>query len=140
LVSEQKDFQVIDFSANMPIDVRIRQWSMRVMPYHISSHLGDDYIKRNGVTPQKYTFDSFKWLGPMSHGTGCDFTAASTSIIRSEYTDLGRYAVQNGFEWTSRPFGRGMRSGIGRPIFKPGTHQLESDGQHTIRRTHRASS
>src|SRR6266446_10371770 len=62
LVSDQKDSQVIDYSANMPIDLRVKKWSMRVMPYHISSHLGDDFIRRNGVLAEKYTLDSFKTL------------------------------------------------------------------------------
>src|SRR4029077_15726356 len=107
LVSEQKDFEVIDFTANMPIDLRIGRWSMRVMPYHISSHLGDDYIKRHGVTPEKYTFDSFKWLTAYEPWNWMRLYGGFNYVIRNEFTDLGRYAVQSGLEWTSPPFGRG---------------------------------
>src|SRR6185369_16881988 len=39
LTSPQKDNQLIDYLASMPVDMRIGKWSLRLLPYHISSHL-----------------------------------------------------------------------------------------------------
>jgi hypothetical protein len=101
LVSMQKDNEVLDYSANMPIDVRIGKWSTRFLPYHISSHLGDDFIKRTGILPLKYTFDSFKWLFAYEPAKGVRLYSGFNYILRNRYTDLGRNAVQTGTEWTS---------------------------------------
>ena len=60
LVAVEKTSEVIDYYVTMPVDVRIGKWSTRLMPYHVSSHLGDDYIKQTGILPDKYSFDSYK--------------------------------------------------------------------------------
>ncbi len=101
LASEQKESELIDYTANMPIDIRVRKWTMRVMPYHISSHLGDDYIKRTGILPQKYTFDSYKTLLAYEPCSSLRLYGGFNYIIRNGLDGLGRYAVQTGAEWTS---------------------------------------
>jgi hypothetical protein len=107
LVSEEKDNEVNDFSANMPVDLRIGKWSARVMPYHISSHLGDDFIKRTGVVPSKYTFDSFKTLLAYDPWTCLRLYGGFNYIIRNESSAKGRVALQAGTEWKSRWWGHG---------------------------------
>jgi hypothetical protein len=101
LVSDQKDSQVIDYTANMPFDLRVKKWSLRVMPYHISSHLGDDFIKRTGILPDKYSFDSYKTLIAYEPCPYLRLYGGSNYIIRNSKDYLGRYAVQTGMEWTS---------------------------------------
>jgi hypothetical protein len=107
LVSVQKDLQVIDFTANMPIDLRVKKWSLRVMPYHISSHLGDDYIKHTGILPDKYSFDSYKTLIAYEPWSCLRLYGGANYIIRNSKDYLGRYAVQTGMEWTSGWWARG---------------------------------
>ena len=100
LVSVQKDFQVIDFFANMPIDIRVGQWSLRLLPYHVSSHLGDDYIKRTGILPDKYSFDSYKTVIAYEPWSFLRLYGGHNYIIRNSKDYLGRHAVQAGMEWT----------------------------------------
>jgi hypothetical protein len=101
LATEQTYNEVIDYSANMPVDLRVGKWSTRLMPYHISSHLGDGYIERTGILPQKYSFDSFKWLLAYEPDGHLRFYGGYNYVIRNCYADLGRSAVQTGAEWTS---------------------------------------
>ncbi|HVO33358.1 MAG TPA: DUF1207 domain-containing protein, partial [Elusimicrobiota bacterium] len=101
LVDETKDNEVDDFDASMPIDVRVGRWSTRILPYHVSSHLGDDYIKRTGILPQKYSFDSFKWFVAYEPLRALRLYAGYHFVIRNETTNLGHYALQGGVEWRS---------------------------------------
>jgi len=101
LVALEKDNQVLDYSANMPVDLRIGKYSLRLMPFHISSHLGDDYIKRTGILPQKYTFDSFKTLLAVEPCHALRIYGGYNYIIRNESVARGRISVQGGAEWTS---------------------------------------
>ena len=50
LVSTQKDLQVSDYNASMPLDLKKTAAGIDrgILPYHLRSHLGDDYIKRTG--------------------------------------------------------------------------------------------
>ncbi|MCX5782896.1 MAG: DUF1207 domain-containing protein [Elusimicrobia bacterium] len=45
------DFEVADFSIAFPFDYAFNDWALRVMYWHTSSHLGDDYISSNSVLP-----------------------------------------------------------------------------------------
>lgn len=99
LVSEQKDLQVIDFTANMPLDLRVGKWAFRLLPYHVSSHLGDDYIKRTGVTTEKYTFDSFRVLASLDASAEWRIYGGYQYTMRNISTVYGRSMLQAGFEY-----------------------------------------
>jgi hypothetical protein len=101
LVAVEKTSEVLDYSANMPIDVRVGKWTTRLMPYHISSHLGDDYIKLTGILPEKYSFDSYKQLFAYEPCPALRLYTGYNYIIRNDFVYLGHYAVQAGTEWTS---------------------------------------
>ncbi len=101
LVAVEKTSEVIDYYVNMPLDVRIGKWSTRLMPYHVSSHLGDDFIKKTGILPDKYSFDSFRWLAAYEPFQCLRLYAGYNYIIRNRHQDLGRHALQVGAEWTS---------------------------------------
>jgi Protein of unknown function (DUF1207) len=101
LVDVEKTSEVIDYSVSMPVDVRLGTWTTRLMPYHISSHLGDDYIKQTGILPDKYSFDSFKWLIADDPFPFLRLYTGYNYIIRNRQQDLGRHALQAGAECTS---------------------------------------
>ncbi len=107
LVSITKDLQVNDFNASMPIDLRIGPWSTRLLPYHVSSHLGDDYIKRTGIVRDKYSFDSFKWFVAYDAPHHLRLYEGYHYIIRNESADRGHHAFQAGAEWQSGWWGSG---------------------------------
>ena len=62
LSSKTDDLESVDYYGNLPFDFRDGPWSMRFMPYHTSSHLGDDYLKRTGIVTEKHAWDNLKWL------------------------------------------------------------------------------
>jgi len=107
LVSEQKDLQVTDYNASMPVDFHVGRWSTRILPFHLSSHLGDDYIKRTGVVPEKYSFDAIKLLQAFEPTPQWRLYGGYLYTIRWGHTDLGRHALQSGLEWTSLPWDHG---------------------------------
>ena len=92
---------MIDYYANMPFDLRVKKWTLRLLPYHVSSHLGDDFIKRTGILPEKYSFDAYKTLIAYEPWTCLRLYGGSNYIIRNSKDYLGRYSVQAGMEWTS---------------------------------------
>lgn len=101
LVAETKDSQVIDYHAAMPVDLRVGRWSTRALPYHISSHLGDDSIKRTGKLPEKYSLDAWKWLFAYEPSKHWRWYAGPFYVIRWTHVERGRYAWQSGLEWRS---------------------------------------
>lgn len=107
LVAKEKDLQVLDFSANMPVDMRIGRWSLRMLPYHQSSHLGDDYIKRTGTSGGKYTFDSYRTLVAFDPTSQWRLYAGHNYIMRNISVGHGRSMLQAGLEWTSHWLAKG---------------------------------
>jgi len=102
LLKSTKDLQVSDYTANMPVDVRLnRRWSGRVMPFHISSHLGDDFIVETGRLPRKYSVDSVKTLLALEPDPQWRLYGGYQYVIRSVNENFGRHAVQSGIEWKS---------------------------------------
>jgi hypothetical protein len=99
--SIEKSNEVLDYSVYMPLDVRVGKWSSRLAPYHISSHLGDDFIKETGVVPEKYSFDAVKWLFAYEPLQNLRFYGGFHAALRNRTVDLGRYTLQAGGEWRS---------------------------------------
>ncbi|MBL0350938.1 MAG: DUF1207 domain-containing protein [Elusimicrobia bacterium] len=58
--SHDTDLQVIDFYGNIPVDVRAGRWSGRFMVYHVSSHLGDDYIRATGHASVRNSWNTLR--------------------------------------------------------------------------------
>jgi len=54
------EFQTIDFFINAPLVVRNGRFSGRVMIFHESSHLGDDYIRRTGSTGFRFSTEGVR--------------------------------------------------------------------------------
>jgi len=107
LISTEKDLQVTDYNASMPLDFQYGRWATRILPYHMSSHLGDDYIKRTGILGEKYSFDALKLLQAFEPTPQWRLYAGYQYTIRWEHASLGRSMLQSGLEWTSRPWASG---------------------------------
>lgn len=60
--TSQHNLQVIDFYGNVPLDLRIRWFSLRSMFYHDSSHLGDDYLRENNLVSQSNSWEAWRVL------------------------------------------------------------------------------
>jgi hypothetical protein len=104
LQTEQNGNEVIDYMASMPFDARFGKWSVRFLPYHMSSHLGDDYIKQTGNTGLKYSFENIKMLASYEPTSHLRLYGGYNYILRNRTDYLGRSAFQAGTEWRSHWF------------------------------------
>lgn len=82
------DFLVGDFTFAAPVDVHRGAHDLRLAYWHVSSHLGDDFVRLNAPVLQK----------------------ATTDELRSLYSfETGRYRFYGGYGWAfhALPAGRG---------------------------------
>jgi hypothetical protein len=54
------EFETVDFFVNLPLEMRRGPFSAKVVLFHESSHLGDDYIRRTGSTGFRYSIEGFQ--------------------------------------------------------------------------------
>jgi hypothetical protein len=101
MAGTSNDLETVDFYANMPIDFRQGKWSFRLMPFHTSSHLGDDYLHTTGATVVKHSWDNLKELLAYEPDEHFRFYGGYDFVIRTMPTGLARSALQGGAEWRS---------------------------------------
>lgn len=53
-------FEAVDFNIDLPLTARRGSFSARMMLFHQSSHLGDDYIRRTGDRGFRYSIDGLR--------------------------------------------------------------------------------
>jgi hypothetical protein len=102
LSSKTNDLESVDYYGNLPFDFRAGRWSLRFMPYHTSSHLGDDYLKRTGIVTEKHAWDNLKWLVSYAPHSSLRLYGGYDYVFRTLPGGIGRHAVQGGFEVQSR--------------------------------------
>jgi len=56
------EFQTIDFFGNLPLEARRGIFSGKLVLFHASSHLGDDYIRRTGDLGTRYSIEGLRLL------------------------------------------------------------------------------
>lgn len=111
LASTTNDMQVVDFYANLPVDWRKGKWSVRFMPYHTSSHLGDDYLKATDQTTVKHSWDNLLGLVAYEPWNRLRLYGGYTYVMRTLPEGLQRNALQAGFEWHSAWWAHGRLRG-----------------------------
>jgi hypothetical protein len=104
--SENKDLQVIDFYANVPLDIRINKWSGRFMLYHVSSHLGDDYIRTTGQIADSNSWNSIRSILSYDANAGLRLYGGYTYNLQVHPAEQGLWAYQSGFEVSFNIFGK----------------------------------
>ncbi len=100
--SYNKDLQVIDFYGSIPLDVRIGKWSGRFMFYHVSSHLGDDYIRSSGQTVSNNSWNSLRSLVSYDVNDALRLYGGYTYHLVVLPAEQKREVFQSGFELTSK--------------------------------------
>jgi len=98
------EFQTIDFFGRLPLEIRWDRYSGKLMLFHESSHLGDDFIRRTGNTGFRYSIDGLRAIA--SHEPA-DFLRlyGGGSYLLHTVPSPDRGALQAGFELTSRELG-----------------------------------
>jgi hypothetical protein len=107
LAAAGNDMQVADYYGNLPFDWHHHQWSGRFMLYHVSSHLGDDYLASHGGTTTKHAWDNLRWLTAYQASSKLRLYGGYTYVFRTLPAHLGRSALQGGFELFSPSWGQG---------------------------------
>lgn len=97
---EQLDNEVADFQGLVPIDIRCGKFSGRFGYQHVSSHLGDDFIKREGPLLTKAFHDSLRFLFAVNPTAGMRLYGGYTYHFRMAPI-IKVHAVQGGIEITS---------------------------------------
>ena len=101
---EEKDLEVIDFYGNLPLDARWGKGSARFMFYHVSSHLGDDYIKLSGRAVERNSWNSLRTTFSYDAARFLRLYAGYTYHLWVEPGAQNHGAFQAGFEAYSKPF------------------------------------
>ena len=101
----RQDIQVIDFYGNIPLDLRVGKWSCRFMIYHVSSHLGDDYIRAGGKIADKNSWNSLRSLLSYDVDPTLRLYGGYTYHLLAYSKKQKKQAFQSGFELTSSVFG-----------------------------------
>jgi hypothetical protein len=95
--------EAVDFYIKAAAEVRHRRWSARVMLYHRSGHLGDNYISRTGRKPIVFSREVFDGLVSYQSNPYLRFYGGGKLLLhRIPSTD--RLQTQVGFELRSPTF------------------------------------
>ena len=101
------DLQVIDFYANVPFDIRVGKWSGRFMWHHVSSHLGDDYLRATGQMSERNSWNSVRSIVSYDFDPSFRLYGGYTNHFLVLPKEQKRHAFQGGFEVNSHVFGSG---------------------------------
>jgi len=105
------EFMNADFIGALPVTYRYNSYSLRLRLYHLSSHLGDDFIVKRNLVPSNVSFESLELLGSSECGD-FRFYGGGEVVVRRSPNTLGRGALHLGAEYrTSSPlfeFGQGQ--------------------------------
>jgi hypothetical protein len=107
LAQKSNSLIVADYYGNIPFDFKFNTWAIRFMAYHTSSHLGDDYLARNGGTTTKHAFDNLSWTTSWDAHHYLRLYGGYTYVFRTLPHDLDRNALQAGFETQSPRWSKG---------------------------------
>ena len=105
-----KDLQAIDFYGSLPFDFRLGKWSGRFMFYHVSSHLGDDYLNSSGRPAERNSWNSLRSLISYDVVSRLRIYAGYTYHLQVQPAAQNHAAFQGGCEMNLAAFngGRGQ--------------------------------
>lgn len=95
--------QSTDFYGNVPIDLKLGRFSSRLLFYHDSSHLGDDYLRANNLRGQDNSWEALRWLGAYQTSQLARLYMGYQHAVHTKPSWRGREALQAGFEYIQKP-------------------------------------
>lgn len=107
-VIEGWDLDAADYRFGFPFSYRKGDLALKVHVWHLTSHLGDEYISREGRARDSYHLEEVAFgasvdLDPHSR----IYVEAGVALYVGPETGSGR--IQGGAEWVGRPFESGGR-------------------------------
>lgn len=106
LESIRRDLIHADYRVGAPFSFAYRDWEGRFTVLHISSHLGDDYLRRFELTTTRTSQDGFELIIARRVGASVRLYGGGFSHfhVSGGIPKRGGYA---GFEWDPEPAGNG---------------------------------
>lgn len=104
LAGSVNEFETVDFFANLPIEIRRGRFSSRVMLFHESSHLGDDYIRRTGDAGFRYSIDGLRSVAALEPTRWLRVYGGPTFLLHT-IPSPKRWMFQSGLELVSDDLG-----------------------------------
>lgn len=101
-------FETVDFFANLPVAARNDAFSARLMLFHESSHLGDDYIRRTADQGFRYSVDGLRGNAAWEP-VGWARVYAGFGYLLHTIPSPDRRTLQAGFELTTQELGLSPR-------------------------------
>lgn len=92
------NIQVIDYYGNVPLDIRVGKVSMRLMFYHDSSHLGDDYLKEKNIQTNNHSWEALRAIAAFEPVKPLRLYGGYSRAIHTTPSWNGYQAVQGGVE------------------------------------------
>ncbi|OGS56165.1 MAG: hypothetical protein A3J79_10115, partial [Elusimicrobia bacterium RIFOXYB2_FULL_62_6] len=92
------DIQVIDYYGNVPVDIRMGRAAARLMFYHDSSHLGDDYLKERGIQTIAHSWEALRGILAFNPVKPLRLYGGYTKALHTKPAWAGYQAVQGGVE------------------------------------------
>jgi hypothetical protein len=90
--------QVIDYYGNVPLDLAWGSQAMRLMFYHVSSHLGDDYLRERGTQSVDTSWEALRGIYSIHPWQAFRFYGGYSHAVHTKPAWAGRDAVQGGME------------------------------------------
>ncbi len=107
LDADSTDLLNADYIVGFPFSVRKNNWSGRLRLFHLSSHLGDEFLLHPQPLPQpqrvNLSYETAEFLG--SYDRGAFRLYGGPSWIVSSVTSIGRTRLQGGAEVRGKPTG-----------------------------------
>lgn len=92
------NIQVIDYYGNVPLDIRAGKASARLMFYHDSSHLGDDYLKERNIQTTSHSWEALRAIAAFNPVDPLRLYGGYTKAVHTKPVWAGYRAVQGGAE------------------------------------------
>jgi len=96
--TSEHNLEVIDFYGNVPLDLHIGKFSMRSMFYHVSSHLGDDYLREKNLVAQSNSWEAWRVIFSAQVLKALRFYGGYQQAMNTKPNWEGRRAFQGGAE------------------------------------------
>lgn len=112
LEERERDLVEADFRVGAPLSLRYGPWEGRLTLHHVSSHVGDDFLRRFGefLPPRPVTRDGFELLAARRLPEGVRVYAGGEWFFHAN-PGVEEAAVRAGLEWDPDPAREDAASG-----------------------------
>lgn len=114
LQTESNDLINADFLVGFPYTWRRDRWSYMARLFHVSTHLGDEFILANpGVARVNLSYEAVDFKASYDFDYGFRAYGGGGSMIRKYPPEIKPLFCQVGAEWLGPSFARGVLRGVG---------------------------